>query len=168
MSAVDVELENVLREFGPMLVRIAASYESDPAWREDLVQEISIALWKALPSFRGEAGLRTYIARIAHNRAVDHILRRKRVRERISLDPEQVGAIAPGTHEHLHQQMDLSAAVRRIPLAYRQPLTLMLEGFRQSEIAEALGLEENTVAQRLSRGRSKLKQQLESEPSDEP
>ena len=168
MTVNNVKVENALREFGPMLARIAASYESDPAWREDLVQEISIALWKALPSFRGEAGLRTYIARIAHNRAVDHVLRQKRVRERGSLDPEQVSAIMPGTYEHLHQRMDLAAAIRRIPLAYRQPLTLMLEGFRQSEIAEALGLEENTVAQRLSRGRSKLKQQLESESSDEP
>jgi RNA polymerase sigma-70 factor (ECF subfamily) len=147
-----------------MLVRIAASYEADPAWREDLVQEISLALWKALPSFRGEAGLRTYAARIAHNRSVDHILRRKRVKERASLDTDAITETVPGQQEKLHRKMDLATAMRRMPLGYRQVLSLMLEGFRQSEIAQALGLEENTVAQRMSRGRQKLKQAMGESP----
>lgn len=160
MSSDTVTLETALREHGPMLARIAASYETDPAWREDLVQEISLALWKALPSFRGEAGLRTYVARIAHNRSVDHILRRKRVKERASLDTDIMTEAVSGNQEKLHRKIDLATAMRRIPLGYRQVLSLMLEGFRQSEIAEALGLEENAVAQRLSRGRQKLKQAM--------
>ena len=144
-----------------MLMRIAASYEADPAWRQDLIQEISVSLWRALPSFRGEAGLRTYIARIAHNRAVDHILRQKRVREKAYPGAEIDRATGSSSQEDLHRRMDLVSAMRHIPLAYRQVLTLLLEGFQHAEIADALGLEENAVAQRISRGRRKLKQLMD-------
>jgi DNA-directed RNA polymerase specialized sigma24 family protein len=49
------ELERVLLAHGPALGRLAASYESRPALREELLQDIAFALWRALPSFRHEA-----------------------------------------------------------------------------------------------------------------
>src|SRR5688572_51114 len=72
------DIEAVLREHGPMLARIAGSYESERARRDDLLQEITVAVWRALPSWRGDASLRTFAARVAHNRAIDHLAREKR------------------------------------------------------------------------------------------
>jgi DNA-directed RNA polymerase specialized sigma24 family protein len=48
----------------PMIRRIAAAHESNASAREDVVQEILCAIWRALPNFRGEGSLRAFIARV--------------------------------------------------------------------------------------------------------
>ncbi|MDN5924917.1 MAG: sigma-70 family RNA polymerase sigma factor, partial [Xanthomonadales bacterium] len=62
------EFTSLLREYAGLLSRVAASYEAEPAARDDLLQDIALALWKALPRWRGEASLKTFVARVAHNR----------------------------------------------------------------------------------------------------
>ena len=47
------QYEALWREFGPSLQRLVFSYEFLPQAREDLLQEILLALWIALPRFRG-------------------------------------------------------------------------------------------------------------------
>ena len=59
----------LLHEHDRALRRLAASYERDPSRQQDLVQEIWLAVWQALPRFRGECSERTFVFRIAHNRA---------------------------------------------------------------------------------------------------
>ena len=161
VSAGAMDVEAVLREHGPMLARFAGSYESEPARRDDLLQEISVAVWRALPSWRGDASLRTFAARVAHNRAIDHLSREKRARGD-ELHEDHVDPDAnPVQHAVAHQRRkDLLAAVRELPLGQRQVVVLALEGFSQREVGQALSLEENTVTQRLSRARRQLQSVL--------
>ncbi|MDZ7790961.1 MAG: RNA polymerase sigma factor [Xanthomonadales bacterium] len=168
MSLNDTEtrLREALREFGPMLLRVAMSYEADPALREDLLQEITFSIWKALPSFRGDASLKTFVARVAHNRAVDHVMQRQRILDRYSEGGDPAG-LARNPSRTGPEQHDLTVSIRNLPLAYRQCIELMLEGFTHAEIAEALGLAENAVSQRLVRGRRQLKNLLSKEDSNE-
>lgn len=144
-----------------MLARIAASYERDPARREDLLQEISLALWRGLDSWRGDASLRTFAARVAHNRAIDHLSRYRRLGED-ELDEQHPDPKAdPLGHTELQQRRhSLLHAVQRLPLRHRQVVVLALEGFSQREIGQALALEDNTVAQRLSRARRQLREDM--------
>jgi len=166
LSDSDARLEQLLQEFGPMLSRLAMSYEADAALREDLLQEIVFSIWKALPSFRGQASLKTFAARVAHNRAVDHVMHRQRIVDRHSSGEDPAELSRPATHS-MPEQLDLAAAIRRLPLNYRQCVELMLEGFSHAEIGETLGLEENAVAQRLRRGRQQLKTMLDKDDSNE-
>lgn len=159
-------LRQVLDEFGPMLLRLAGSYEADPSLREDLIQEITFSIWKALPSFRGDASMKTFIARVAHNRAVDHVVHRQRMPDRQSSNTDPTH-LAPQPDHMRSQRHDLVWAIRRLPLGNRQCIELMLEGFNHSEIGEALSLSENAVAQRLHRGRRELKSLLLEEDSHE-
>lgn len=160
MNVVLPQIETVLREHGPMLARIAGSYEAEPARRQDLLQEISLALWKALPSWRGDASLRTFAARVAHNRAIDHLTKHRRVDD--ELDEQHPDPVAdPLRHTEVQQRRaSLLGVVQALPLGYRQVVVLALEGFSQREIAQSLGLAENTVAQRLSRARKQLREQM--------
>ena len=48
-----------------MIKRIASSYERQAHLVEELVQDVYLAIWRALPSFRGDSSLRTFVARIA-------------------------------------------------------------------------------------------------------
>lgn len=70
------EFERVLGRHSAALARLAASYESRSALREELLQDIAFALWRALPSFRHEATERTFVLRIATNRALSHLAQR--------------------------------------------------------------------------------------------
>ena len=75
LSAQEVEqrLTALLTVHGSALTRLAASYVNATADRDDLVQDIVVAIWRALPRFRGECSERTFIFRIAHNRAIAYM-----------------------------------------------------------------------------------------------
>lgn len=162
MSRSPGAVEATVRECLPMLARIAASYAADPARRDDLLQEMSIAAWQALPRWRGEGSVRAFVARVAHNRAMTVLVRERRAAAAELDDAVPDPGPGPQHSAEAGQCRDaLLRAVRRLPLGYRQPVVLALEGFSQREIAEALGLEENTVAQRLSRARRRLREAME-------
>jgi RNA polymerase sigma-70 factor (ECF subfamily) len=149
--------QSLLQEHWPLLVRIARSYARDPARCDDIVQEIAIAVWRALPRWRGEGSQRAFVARVAHNRALDALA--METAPMVALDESLPDPGSDPVHyAHAGQQReDLLAAVRRLPLGRRQVVVLALEGFSQREIGQAMGLEENAVAQRLSRARRELR-----------
>jgi RNA polymerase sigma-70 factor (ECF subfamily) len=55
--------------------RLARGYESNEARRQDLVQEIHVALWRSFAGFDRRCSLRTWVYRVAHNVAASHVLR---------------------------------------------------------------------------------------------
>jgi RNA polymerase sigma factor (sigma-70 family) len=154
--------EELLSAHGPLIARIAASYEADRELARDLTQEILLAVWRALPSFRAESSWRTFIARIAHNRGVTHVARAANIPVTVEV-PADLACPMPHP-ETLLVEHDRRArvfkAVQQLPLAYRQVATLTLEGFTPAEAAEILGLTANAVAIRNSRARALLRSTL--------
>lgn len=154
----------LLEREGRALGRVAASYEADPARREDLLQEICLAIWRALPRFRGESSERTFIFRIAHNRGLTHACRRRPAEAEI--DPETpLADPRPGPEARIgerERRQRLLAAVRALPLLHRQVLVLHLEELSNQEIADVMGISENNVAVRLTRARQALRARLTS------
>lgn len=157
------EAERIVRAYEPALRRLAASYEANPAPREDLVQDMLLAVWRAVPRFRSECSERTFVYRVAQNRALSHLVHRRPPPEKL----EQAAAEAdpgPGPEEQAEQSQRRSAlwtALRKLPLARRQVLVLALEELPLREIAEVLGITENNAAVRLSRARAALREALE-------
>lgn len=167
--------DRLLREHGAALRRVAASYEADSSRRDDLFQDICLALWRALPSFRGESSERTFAFRIAHNRGLSHGWRQGR---KNLIEGTPIASGADGASEEdprladerwdpeaatlaVDRRRRLRAAVRSLPLGPRQVLTLTLEGLPQREIAEVLGISEGNVAVRVHRARKALRRALE-------
>jgi RNA polymerase sigma-70 factor, ECF subfamily len=154
--------DRIAREHDAMIKRIAMSYEARPQLAEDLVQDIYFAIWRALPSFRGDASLRTFVARIATNRAVTHVVRAIRSPPSTELD-EQIPALEENPESHAiaaDRKAKLASAVRSLPLAYREVAMLTLEGLAPREIADVLGVTANAVAIRLSRAKHLLRDLL--------
>ncbi len=154
------DITQLLNDYAPLLARIATTYEADPGLRQDLIQDMSLAVWRALDSFRGEANLKTFVARIAHNRAVDHVLKETRRQDRHHLNEPLATLISANPSQQQEVALDLMTALRKLGIGYRQVLALQLEGFSQSEIGQALGLSEANVAQRSRRARLQLEQLL--------
>ncbi|MBA2589408.1 MAG: sigma-70 family RNA polymerase sigma factor [Alphaproteobacteria bacterium] len=156
------DFDRIVRDHGAMIKRIAISYEADGSLAEELVQEIYFAVWRALPGFRGDSSVRTFVARIATNRAITHVARALKMPPALELH-EQIPAAEDnpeGQTIAADRQAGLIAAVRCLPLSYRQAATLTLEGLTPQEIADFLGLSTNAVAIRLSRAREILRKQM--------
>jgi RNA polymerase sigma factor (sigma-70 family) len=155
-------IDEVIRQYGPALARLAASYERDRALREELLQEIFMALVSALPRLQDPAKLKTFVFRVAHNRAVRHI--QYRVREpRGGIEADEVAADAPSHEQAMiarERSEKLLEAVRDLSLPYRQVITLLLEDFTYPEIAESLGISEANVGIRINRAKQQLKEAL--------
>jgi len=160
---LSAQYERIFTEYRPALDRLAASYESVPQTREDLVQEILLAIWKALPRFRGDCSERTFVFRVAHNRCLTHVWRRGKRPETREEAPETPDTRAgPETQaiENRRRQA-LRDAIRQLPLNYRQVILLALEDLSPPEIAGVLGVTENNVGVRLNRARKALRSILE-------
>jgi len=154
-------LERLLAEHARPLERIAASYARSVAEREDLLQDFAMALWKALPTFRGDCSERTFLLRIAHNRAVTFLSKRAPIGDAIE-DHQESAEASSGKHpaiayERKERGSQLLAAARALPLGHRQVVTLLLEGLSHREIASVLGVTENNVAVRANRARAALR-----------
>jgi len=167
VAAARVELERVFDRLlagnGGALARVAACYTNSSADRDDLVQEIALALWRALPHFRGECSERTFLFRIAHNRAVTHLTQR-RAHSPAAIETMEVADPAPSPEAGMAREQQgarLRCAVQSLPLLYRQAVTLMLEGMEYGEIAQVLGISESNVGARLSRARQMLRESME-------
>jgi RNA polymerase sigma factor (sigma-70 family) len=156
---LDHRLTALLAAHGSALSRLAASYVGATPDREDLLQDITLAIWRALPRFRGECSERTFIYRIAHNRAIAYITRRRLPTENDA--PElDIEDRRPNPEESLAAEQDgrrLMVAIQRLPVSHRQVVTLMLEGLSYSEIADVLGISETNVGARLTRARQMLR-----------
>jgi RNA polymerase sigma-70 factor (ECF subfamily) len=149
----------LVQEHGAMVARIARSYEADPGRAEDLAQDIYLALWQALPRFKAGAALRTYIARIAHNRAISHVGRE--VRRPLAFDLDEDLPSGGPSPEDLAVESDarrkLEEAVRRLPIGQRVVATLALEGFMPEEVASVLGITPAAASVRLHRAQTQLR-----------
>ena len=162
MTRTVSDLETIVREHGPMIERIAASHEANPQRREELQQDILAALWRALPSYRGESSVRTFVARVAHNRSITHVARAAAEPRLAELD-ESWASADPTPHETMErqdQQRRLMQAVRRLPLNARELVILTLEGFTPREIASTLELTPNVISIRLTRAKQLLREYL--------
>jgi RNA polymerase sigma-70 factor (ECF subfamily) len=162
----EAEYLRLLAAYGPAVTRLTRAYEREADRAEDLAQDVWLALWRALPLFRGESSERTFVFRVAHNRAVSHVMRwRRRATRPIDeaadvrdarRTPEQE-VTARQRHERLRE------ALSRLPLGQRQAMLLVLEGCSHADAADVLGVNENTVSARVTRARRALRQDLAQE-----
>ncbi|MBK6751752.1 MAG: sigma-70 family RNA polymerase sigma factor [Acidobacteria bacterium] len=149
---------------------------SDPDEAADLTQETFLHALRAIKSFRGESGLKTWLFRIAINESRNRFRwwKRRRRDQTLSLDATigdsetQVwetisdNSISP-EDEVLRQERTkaLNDALGMLKTVYREAIVLCdLEGFSYEECAEALGTNIGTVKSRISRGREELRRQL--------
>jgi RNA polymerase sigma factor (sigma-70 family) len=160
-KALEEQFRRLLLGNTAALGRLATSYTRTPSDRDDLLQDIALAIWQALPRFRGECTERTFLFRIAHNRAITHITQRRPfavVDENLEMPDPRPNPEAGFSQEQ--QTSRLFDAIHRLPIAYRQVMTLVLEDMSYAEIAEVLGIGESNVGVRLNRARQMLREML--------
>jgi RNA polymerase sigma factor (sigma-70 family) len=157
--------DDLLRDHGPALSRAIAGYTRPGAERDDLTQDVLVAVWRALPQFRRESSARSFVLRIAHNRCLSHAWRRVK-RPAPAAEPPDVADPRPGADEQVatnERTEQFLRHLRTLPLGHRQVLALALEGLPHAEIAAIVGITPENVAVRLGRARVALRRSIEKE-----
>lgn len=153
-----------MHEHGAALSRLAWGFVDNAGDHADLLQEILVALWRAVPRFRGESSIRTFTFRVAHNRSVSFAARLQRRRSvPISEDLRDTRPGPDTMAEADSRRARLMSAIRALPPVQRQAVMLHLEGASAEDIATIQGTSPNNAAVRLTRARQALRALLEVE-----
>jgi RNA polymerase sigma factor (sigma-70 family) len=156
-----VKLEEIVEVYADMVRRMATVYERHPDRVDDLVQDIWIAVWQALPRLKDHTMLKSYIARITQNICVTHV-RRALVRQTQPLS-DTLPDLAPAPDEaatHAIRLARLIETVRDLPENLKAVTSLYLEDMPVKDIAVALGISESNVSVRLHRAKSAIRLSL--------
>lgn len=154
------------RPISAYVYRMVGNYES----ALDLTQEIFIKVYSSLRQYRHEFKFSTWIYKIAHNAAVDH-LRRTSTREQSLITavegdqfelPIESGRLSPEQEsERKERRGEIEAVVRSLPSNYRELIILRhSQDLTYEEIVEVTGLPLGTVKNRLFRAREMMRQQF--------
>jgi RNA polymerase sigma-70 factor (ECF subfamily) len=132
----------------------------DEASAEELAQDVFLRIWKALPFYRGDASLSTWIYAITRNRCLTG---RKRLRERRAVSIEEPGvkaavdSLLASKPEGRPRLPDSAMLLAQLSPPYREVLRLFyLEEKSYDEVSAMLGLPLGTVKTYLHRARKQL------------
>ena len=141
-------------EFAPALARLARSVERDADKARDLEQEMHCALWSSLARFAGQCSLKTWVYRVAHNVAADHVARAARGPKRVPLEEIEALPSSANIEADAGEALVLAQVaelIRRLPQVDMQVIVLWLEGESAADIAEITGLSPGAVNVRVHR-----------------
>jgi len=171
-NATNAVFEQLVQQHQAMVFRTLTRLTGSTDRVEDLAQDVFLRLYRALPGFRGEALVSTYLYRIAVNVAQDEWKRRRREDRplvSISEDPEwPLEERLPDPARNAEEQMAqrefaqvVEQELQRLSSVERSVLVLYHQEERSYEqIAEALRMPIGTVRTHLHRGRKKLREAL--------
>lgn len=157
----------LVREHGDEVYTLARRLVGDPHLAADVAQETLIRAWRALPRFRGEAALSTWLHRITVNTAWTQQKRWKRHRPLSIEEALDVAAPMDGEHPEVAGEMvelrhRIQMALDALPEPQRQVIVLKdVYDWSHAEIASSLGISVSAAKVRVHRARARLARILE-------
>jgi len=131
---------------------------------EDLVQRTFLDCVESRDQVR-EDNFRAYLFGVARHRLIDHLRHKQRYADKTDFLIVSVADLGTSPSQRVarnQEQLLLLDALRRIPLDFQTVIELAYwEDLSGKEIAEVMGIGENTVRSRLARGRQMLREELE-------
>ena len=141
-------------QFAPALARLARAVERDAEKARDLEQEMHCALWTSLARFKGDCALKTWVYRVAHNVAADHVAKATRGPKKVPLEEIDALPAAANIEAQAAEALVLaqvSELIRQLPPLDAQVIVLWLEGESGADISEITGLSSGAVNVRVHR-----------------
>jgi RNA polymerase sigma-70 factor, ECF subfamily len=159
----------LMQQHNRALWRIARSILGDDADAEEVVQETYLRGFRAIGTFRGDANLGTWLARIAVNEALRRLGRRRPAADAAGLDEadgsEQIAAATTANPEHIAARAEIRRMVERaidaLPPPFRAVFMMrVVEQMSIEETAAVLAIPAATVKTRLHRATRELRAAL--------
>lgn len=153
------EAQKALYErYAPKMLALCQRYVRDAHFAEDVMIEGFVKVFRNLPGFRFEGSFEGWVRRIMVREAIDFL----RKRQFVVFDDTRLEETVGGQEGSDPYQLEaLEHLIRSLPEGYRLVFTLYaVEGYKHAEIAEVLGISENTSKSQLFKARKQLQEQL--------
>ena len=151
----------VMRHYDRRLRIVAYHTLGDRQLMDDVLQDVSLRVYRSLAGFRGRSSLGTWLCRITYRACCDAAARSRRL---VPLPPEEMpepDRCDPDPADALAVHEALAKALSALPPEQRLAVLLVdREGFDYSTTADILGVPMGTLASRLSAARGKLRRDL--------
>ncbi len=144
-----------------ILFKIARSYCRRPADRDDLVQEITLQLWRSYRRFDGRSKFSTWMYRVALNVAISFSRREAAQGVQAGVDGE-IPAIADDAGAETEDIRLLYQCIEGLDALNKAVLLLYLDGNSHQEIAEVLGISATNVGTKIGRLKQQIREQFNS------
>ncbi|QNK64603.1 sigma-70 family RNA polymerase sigma factor [Pedobacter sp. PAMC26386] len=153
---------SVIEQNKGIIYKIANSFNKDEDDRKDLVQEITLQLWRAYPGYNQQSKLTTWMYRVALNVAITFYRKDKKKKELITpISGAMIEFI--GEEVPIDNQSELRLLqqfINELKELDRALMLLYLEEKSQREMSEILGLSETNIGTKINRIKEKLKQRF--------
>jgi RNA polymerase sigma-70 factor (ECF subfamily) len=159
-----LDLAKIFDEHAPGLYRFGLSLSRNDGDAADLVQFAFLQLAAKGHQIQDETKVKTWLYTTLRREFLSTLKKSRRLADQPIEDLELVLPTLPPTQAMALEIEELLAALRRLPLEYREPLTLFyLKELSYAEISEILEIPLGTVMSRLSRAKGKLRKELNHE-----
>lgn len=155
MKISEKEFTEIVRENKTTIYTVCYMFSDDREEVEDLFQEVLVALWQGLDSFRGESALRSWIYRISLNTCISADRKKRRRADSVRLDMK-IDLFAD-TNDDTRQVQMLRSRIGKLGVFDRAIILLWLENLSYEEIGAIVGISAKNVSVRLVRIREQLK-----------
>ncbi len=152
------------QRFARKMMSICMRYAKDRDQAQDMLQDGFVKVFQKLDHFRGDGPLGGWIARTMVNTSLDHIRRNKPYDHSVDLtEAEYLHKEDPKVMDNMSTD-ELMALIQALPTGYRTVFNLFaIEGYPHKEIAEMLGISENTSKSQFMKARAYLRKLLPAE-----
>jgi len=144
-------------------MRISSVYGRSLEDREDLFQEIVLAVWKSLPKFRNKSSVHTWVYRIALNVSIRWAQKGEKdsikIKKAVQLEITNNASCGSEVEDCLERKEILGLVqgfLKKLSEPDRTLMLLYLEDFNQKDISDIVGLSENAVSVRIHRVKKRL------------
>ncbi len=145
----------VVEEYQQPIIRYLYRLTGDFVTAQDLAQDTFVQAYQSILKTNSDIQLKAWLYKIATNNA-RQVFRRRKVLGFISFDGHKEDAViaVDDTSVQTGENMAVLAALKKVPLEQRECLVLhFVEGFKYREIGAALGISEDAVRMRITRGK---------------
>lgn len=143
--------------------RICYVYAKNQEDQKDLVQDVLLNIWKALPNFKQHSNINTWLYRITLNVCLSSKYERHQ-KDKIEL--ESIDFKLSGEDSKSAEYEQLYYCISQLPETEKSIIILFLEDLPYKEIAEIIGISENHVAVKIKRIKNKLLKCLNPNPKN--
>lgn len=147
----NIILEDWLSRYRGLVFKIVRSYAFTPMDCEDLFQEITVELWRSIPTFRSECAVTTWLYRISLNTAI-RFSQKERKRSGSNIDIDNAAHVLQENNVAQDEQLSwLYTEISKLDEIDRSITLLMLEGFSYKEMAAVIGITESNIGVKINR-----------------
>lgn len=158
LNVQEAQFLKLLEHNKRLIFKIANVYCRKAEDRQDLIQEIILQLWRSYPTFDTTYAQTTWIYRIAINVSISFLRKENTRRKNHAIYRQELELLTCDEGELIGQKLDLLyQLIENLNSFEKAIIILYLEGLKNKEISDVIGISESNVSTKINRIKNKLR-----------